>query len=180
VKIKPSANYTVGVRRREWEEDPPASPIYEGMFTITLNYSVPVVFIPETGVAPPWNDASLPPGLSEPTTVEQARLIEALTSDYVVTPHDALAGTEERFPRLTDADPDLLTVVFYVGRDEFTRYASDLEQLSEVAGDLHSFTRVADLRGYGVIDFVERRIVASSWLMPIDAETLGQTEIDRS
>ncbi|ROO62080.1 hypothetical protein EDC02_4049 [Micromonospora sp. Llam0] len=173
MKIKPSANFYVRVRRREWEEEPPASPVYNGMFTVTLNFTVPVAFVPEIASAPPWTDASLPPDLVEPATAEQARLIEALTADYVVTPNGALAGTEEPFLRPTDdGGPDLPTVVFYVTGAEFARYADDLDQLSEVAGDLHSFARIADLREHEVIAFIERRIVPSPMLLPIHLQTL--------
>jgi hypothetical protein len=171
VKVSPTANYTVRVLRQEWEETPEAAHLYAGIFAVALNYTVDVSFVPDvSSLAPPWNSRALPGNLDEVTTPEQARLATALLSSYVVTPNEALAGTEERFTW----EPDTRGVIFYVTPEEFDHYSGDLGTLIDPAGRLYSEARVADLRGHDVIAFLERRVVGSSLLAPEHADMLGQ------
>jgi len=64
--------------------------------------------------------------------------------------------------------------VFYVTAAAFAGYGAELDQLSEIVGGIHQEKRVADLRSYEVIGFIEREIVASPWLTPAHAAELGQ------
>jgi hypothetical protein len=166
MKVSPSADYYVRVRPQEWEEDPRTASLYAGIFQVDLNFVVGVAFVPDLSpVAPPWDFSGLPADFDDITTSEQARLATVLTSSYVVTPNDKLAGTQEAHEQ---------GVIFYVSMPEFARYAEELRRLAELVGSVHSLARVSELRGPEVIGFIERGIVASTWLSPADAAELGQ------
>lgn len=67
-------------------------------------------------------------------------------------------------------------VVFSVTAEEFTRYAVDLDELSEIAFARSLEKRVSDLRRFDVVTFLQRRVVASLRLRPMDAAILGQRQ----
>jgi hypothetical protein len=175
MKAWPTADYPVRVLPREAEEEPTTARLYRGVFTVTLNHTVDVVFVPDvSAVAPPWDPATLPADLDAVATVEQARLAAALLAPYVVTPNAARAGAEDGFAWPVDAGPGTAGVVFYVTPAEFAAHAAELARLTEVAGRLHSQRRVGELREYGVVAFLERRVVDSGRLAPRHAELLGR------
>ena len=176
MKITPSADYYVGVDLREWGAEEFAKPLYAGIVEVLLNFTVSITFIPDLSpVAPPWDAPVDPPPLDERTPPEQIRLYEALTSIYAVTPNNPLAGTEQRFLWPPDGDPRFNTsTVFFVTTAQFAKYAAELVQLSEFATGLRSFTRLSELPRYDVLDFLERRVLASPWLDPLHAANLAR------
>jgi hypothetical protein len=179
MKISPSANYSVRVRPREWEEPPETAAYYRGILAVALNHLVDITFVPDTSrIAPPWDYRMLPDDIDTVDTPELARLAAALFSSYVVTPNDRLAGSTEVFDWPAPAgmeDMDTRGVIFYVTAEEFARFATELDQLTEIADDLYSRVQVDDVRDREVIAFIERRVVASPLLKPSHAEVLGQT-----
>ena len=97
MKVGPSAHYSVGVWRAEWEEPNDNAPLYHGIFEVQLQHSADITFVPDiSSAAPPWDSRRLPDDIDTVDTVELARLAQALLSSYVVTPNDKLAGSEER------------------------------------------------------------------------------------
>jgi hypothetical protein len=195
VTARPTSDYPVGVYRQErfWSDAPTAA-LYMGIFWVTLNHHVDLRFVPDiSNVAPPWDGHQLPP-FEELQTVQQARLFAALESEYLVTPNDALAGSEEPLPPPELTDDDLASLkadgidldlgdedkdwesgtVFYVTAAEFDRYAVDLNHLAERTRQvpLRALSRVSELRDLTVIDFLKHRVVASSLLNSWDMEWL--------
>jgi hypothetical protein len=173
MKVSPRADYPVRVIPQAWEEVASRAGLYEGIFTVTLNHTVDVTFVPDvSAVAPQWDSRFLPASFDEVATVEQARVSTALVASYVVTPNETLAGTQERFVWPPDGGPDAAVVVFYVTSAEFARYAEDLDRLSGIVGSLYPDKTVSDLRDYEVVGFLERRVVASPLLDPGHATML--------
>jgi hypothetical protein len=179
MKVGPKVNYPVGVRPQEWDEPNENAPLYRGVYAVALNHMVDISFVPDiSAIAPPWDFGLLPDDIDTIDTADLARLATALFSSYVVTPNDRLAGTEDRISRTPPDDMqhvDLAGSVFYVTTEEFSRFAAELDDLTEIAGDPQPRARVDELRDRDVIAFIERRIVASPLLKPDHAEMLGQT-----
>lgn len=176
MKPGPTADYPMKVIHELSEEEPPTAELYAGVFTAVLNFVVYIVFIPDvSAVAPPWDDHLLPANFDEIITSEQARLAKAILGRYVVTPNDVRAGTEEAFEWGHDGEYGPSSgVVFYVTPGDFTRYAAGLARLAEMnENDVYPKKTVTALRGYEVIAFIERRVLASQWLRPQDAVMLG-------
>jgi hypothetical protein len=174
MKSGPKADYPVRVYDEPSDRDPPEAELFEGVFTMVLNYIVYIVFVPDvSAIAPPWNNRLLG-GAEGETTVEQARLTVALPTPYVVTPNEALAGTEEPFEWGHDEEfGPFRGTAFYVTPGEFDRYSAELAQLAELnAYSVHPKKTVSELLGREVIGFVRHRVLASRWVRPAHAEML--------
>lgn len=176
MKVSPRADYPVGVRPRSWEESETVAELHEGIFDVTLNRVVDVVFVPDlSAIAPPFDDSLLPRDLDEVFTREQARLAAVLFGRYVVTPNTSRSGIQECFARANDTTGERTGVVFYISPDEFARYADDLGELSHRLGGLYPPGTVADLRGISVIDYIEQTVLGSPAFRSEDAAMLGRT-----
>jgi hypothetical protein len=181
MKSGPKADYPVKVFRELLEQEPPTEQLYEGIFTAVLNYVVRIAFVPDVrAVAPPWDDHLLPANFDDITSPEQARLATALFSPYVVTPNEDRAGEDERFEWGHDNEYGPSSgVVFYVTSGAFDRHTVDLAALAELSADsFYPEETVSMLRGYEVIGFLERRVLASRWLQPQHAAMLCLTPVD--
>jgi hypothetical protein len=172
--VTPRADYPVRVRRRQWEEASPVADLYDGIFDVNLNSSVDVVFVPDmSAFAPPFDGADLPRDLDAISSPAQAQLVAVLTGTYVVTPNTTRSGTEEPLTGLFD-DPGVAgTAVFFVTPAEFTRYATELDELSNRLAAFYPSGTVDDLREYEVIAFLERVVFGSEAFRPEDAAILG-------
>lgn len=177
MKIGNPANYYVRVRARSWDEEPEQAALYDGMYSFDLNEVVSVSFVPAVATPRPWSLDDLPDDIAEFTTTEQARVHELLGAEYSVTPDDDRAGTEEQFdwPYDWDASPSPpRPTIFYVTAEEFARLSGDLEALSDIAGNLHSFVRRDEVADHEVVRFIERRILDSPLLSPGSAHSIGR------
>jgi hypothetical protein len=177
MKVGSSANYHVRVRARSWDESGEQAALYDDMYTFELNQVVSVSFVPDPAVPRPWSMEGLPVDVADLTTAEQARLLELLTAPYSVTPDQARAGTEEQsaWPfDWPDASEPPRPTIFYVTPEEFARYAADLDALSEIAGNVHSVVRRADVADHDVIRFIEDRMLESTLLTLQSARAVGR------
>lgn len=176
MKVSARNDYPVRVIPEPEEREGPEAHFFEGIFRLVLNHTVDVVFVPGVGsLAPPWDDRRLPAAGEELESPEQARLLTALFTPYVVTPNNALAGGEMSFEMPIDGGSGIhVGVVFSVTAEEFTRYVMDLDELSEIAFARSLEKRVSDLRRFDEVTFLQRRVVASRWLRPADAAILGR------
>ena len=165
MKVTPRSNYPVGVRPMSVEVPADVAGLYEGIYEITLNNVVSIVFCPLlTDVAPPFQDELLLRDVDQITTAIQARLVSILFSRYSVTPNDSLSGGHERLSEKG--------VVFYVTESEFTCFTDELRQLSERLGALHPDGTVADLADHAVIRFVREIVIPSPAFGPADRAML--------
>lgn len=179
MKMGSSTNYTVRVRRRDWDEPPEQAAIYGDIYTFDLNQVVSVSFVPAPGSPRPWSVDDLPADIADFTTADQARILEILTAAYSVTPDAERAGTQERFPWPFDwphsDEPEPRPTTFYVSPDEFVRYVADLDTLAEIAGSVQSLRRRAEVVDHAAVRFVEDRILNSPLLAPLHARAVGRT-----
>jgi hypothetical protein len=170
VKLGHPSNYFVQVFPSAWLEEPGTAPLYEGIYSVRLNAVLPVLFVPDaSAVGPPWRPELLPTGEADLRTAEQVRAYEIMTASYTVTPHPALAGTTDRF-----AFGTMPCTVFYVSPAEYAGYAAELEELAEIASDANPRLRRDDLLDRAVIRFVDRQVLGSPLLAPLDADTVGK------
>jgi hypothetical protein len=154
MKISPRSDYPVGVRPMSVEVPAGVAGLYEGIYEVTLNNVVDIVFCPSlTDVAPPFRDELLPRDVDEITTAAQARLVSILFSPYSVTPNDSRTGGHERLPGKG--------VVFYVTESEFTNFTAELRELSKRLAGRYPDETVTDLADHAVIRFVQETVIPS-------------------
>lgn len=180
MKPTPKADFPVGVRPRAWEEDDPRlSEAYAGVFEVTLNNYVGIVFVPQLpGPADVWDRSAVPGDLDDVATTEQARLAAALLAPYVVTPNAALAGQQQRFVMLDDPPDRRGGTVFYVAPEAFEHISSDLADLSTTLGMIHPPGTISDIRDHYAIAFIESVVLTSPNLDPHHAKMLGRESAD--
>ncbi|WP_229071608.1 hypothetical protein [Actinoplanes sp. DH11] len=168
-------NYYVRVSSRTWSLPPDEATPYDGTWTVDLNRVVGVAFVDDlTGLGPPWTAAPLPPPGTALRDPAQIRLAMLLNGDYVVTPNDTLAGRSERFERPW-GDPDERDgAVFYTGTADFAALRTDLEDLGDLAGGVHSVARRDELLTHPAIRYIEDHVLTSPWLRPTHARALGR------
>lgn len=184
MKSRPQADYPVWVVPEKYEVLPANAAYYEGIYTVTLNHTVHIVFVPDvSAVAPPWDGHDLPDDLDRVANAEQARIEMVLWARYAVTPHPRLAGEVEPIPDVlpptgddgwpgsTDRRPGW---VRYVAPAEFDRYAAELPALYEAVPTRHSGVTVSALMAYEVVRFIAEQIVPAPWLDPYHATMLGR------
>jgi len=180
MKPAPRADYPVWVVPEKYEVLPADAVYYEGIYTVVLNYTVDITFVPDvSAVAPPWRGDDQPDDLDRIASAEQARVEMVLWSRYAVTPNARLAGEVAAVPVPRSADQEAPPLddawVRYVAPAEFDRYAAELPALYEVAGSRRSGVTVSRLLEYEVVRFIDAEIVAAPWLNPYHAEMLGRT-----
>jgi hypothetical protein len=165
MKVSPRSDYPVGVRPMSVEVPADVAGLYEGIYEVTLNGTVDIVFCPSlTDVAPPFRDELLPRDVDEITTATQARLASVLFASYSVTPNDSRSGGHEQLPGKG--------VVFYVTESEFTSFTAELRELSERLGGRYPDGTVADLSDHAVIEFVRATVIPSPQFRPADRAIL--------
>jgi hypothetical protein len=187
MKVGSDADYVLRIREESWDVRNELIPLYKGIYTFDLNQVVHVIFLPRvTAAGPPWSTDGLPRDAADFTTQEHARLLDVLTTQYSVTPDNERAGTVQQLdwpfpwppenisvsPR--DYSPPIQTV-FFVTTDEFNRLSADLEDLTEIAGDIHSMVRHSEVADHKAVRFVDERILDSPWLQPEHAASIGRT-----
>lgn len=185
MKARPTSNYPVRMVRETDEVPDSHARIYEGIYTVVLNETVRVAFVPDVStVAPPWDRRLLPDDLDLVSTPEQARIEMVLFSSYAVTPNARLAGEVERVPDVqasanaegAASAQSRPTWVRYVEPAQFDRMAAELPRLFEVVLSGFRHLRVNDLMEFEVVRFLTEEIVPAPWLNPYHATMLGRGE----
>jgi hypothetical protein len=187
MKVGSEADYVVRVVKTGWGEPLEQLPLYEGMYSFTLNQVVEVLFLPRvTPDGPPWSLDDLPHDVADFTTPEQIRVLEISHTPYSVTPDDERADTahqihwqgvwppEDDFLTPSNSPPPVFTV-FFITDDEFTRLSTDLEELTHIAGQVQSTVRHSEVADHEAVRFVDQRILDSPWLRPRHAASVGRT-----
>lgn len=147
MKISNPANYYVRVWPEGSEEEPDLAALLAGIMRLSVNFGPRIFFVPDVStVAPPWP----PMSTEKPTTVEEARLAWATTSDWVVTPNAAHAG---------EIDRSGVSTIFYVTPDDFAILTADLEALAAFTNTSLPSWRHDDLTGHAVIRFLDDRVL---------------------
>lgn len=160
----------VRVRSRVRDESDAVAHLYDGIFDVTLNGAVDIVFVPSpTDGGSLLDQSSVPWNLDELSTVDQARRAVVIFARYVVTPDDARAGTA-----VVDENEESDRVVFFVTLEAFARLTEDLTALSGMIGDLRAAAPMSTLHAHPALEFVQRSILRSPLFRPQDATALAR------
>jgi hypothetical protein len=170
MKPSPKHDFPVNVRREEWEQEPSVAPHYEGIFAVTLNHTISILFIP--GIDRTRWPPSLPEDTDRVASAQEAREVAMATSRYSVMPDVERAGTEETF-FMEETDTES-SVVFYVAPQEFENYSRDLARLAHERPSVHDARSVSEIAKLGVGKFLLARFVRSPHLSPRHRQLLGR------
>jgi hypothetical protein len=181
--MKPSLerDLTVSVRHQIWEELPEVAEFYQKIYSVTLNFLVAIMFVPEfERTADNWPPV-LPENVDNVSTELEARMFTTLLSDYTVTPNSLLAGQQERIPlplvseemKNSDSFPES-GVIFYVSPQEFEGFSQELSVLSERMMGVHDYVKLSEIENLEFAKFILYKIIVSPHISAEHLRILGR------
>lgn len=176
MKPSPEYDFPVSVWKESKEHPSPVNAMYAGIYSVRLNYSVSIEFVPAFERSP-W-----PPGLSgdvdEVRSCDEARRMIVACSSYVVTPDDARSGSIETFPDPgADMFPDTEgrpISMFYLRVAEFDELTREIEGLCERLHGIYDSVPVSELNGTLLARTLLDRILPSGQLSERALYMLGR------
>jgi len=146
-----SNNFAVSVRHQIWEESPENTEFYQGIYSVTLNFLVNLMFVPEFERNLTNWPPNLPENIDNVNSENEARLFTTAVSDYTVTPNSLLSGQETITFVLADEkvkNADLTSdvrIVFYVSHDKFAIFNKELSMLAEKTPGIHDYVEICEI-----------------------------------
>ena len=184
MKLSLERNFSVSVRHLIWEELPETAEFYRGIYAVSLNFLVDIMFVPELEINPDNWPPVLPDNVDEVSSQTEARLFTTALSCYTVTPNSLLAGTQEIIfipsinKEMENSNPDSKrTVIFYVSPQEFEAFGKELPALADRTPGVHDFVRISEIGELEVAKFIVFMIIDSHYFSVRDLKILGREDM---
>jgi hypothetical protein len=164
-------DFAVQVRHQERDEEEEWGALfYRGIFSLTLNQLISILFIPNFPRTPQTWPPTILEGVDKVQSETEARLYITESADYVVTPDAFLAGQQEVIP-LPPIPPlgaiagtlARRVVVFYVTPQQFARFSRELALIEEQTYWVTQFVRVHNIAHLECIKFIQNCIISSPY-----------------
>jgi hypothetical protein len=168
MKPTPKYDFPVGVRRSSLDHVGDAASHYDDIFSIVLNHTVPIEFVPELDRSPPW-PPPLPENVDRVASPTEARRATVALADLVVTPDPARPGDDEVISHAHGQ-----CVLFYTSPDEFRALVRELDALERSLSDFHDGVPVSHLAGRRLADLLLHRILRSKAVSADALRMLGR------
>ncbi len=177
MKPSPQYDFPVSVRCQTWEEEPEVAALYQGIFDVTLNHTLSVMFVPEVEINDNFLFPILPDNVDEISTELEARLVTIALSRYTVTPNSLLAAKEEIIS-LSGWRSSQEGVIFFVTPQEFSIFSTELSMLAKEIPSVHSDKKVSEIKNFEVTKFLIDRIIPSKYFAEEDLQILGTRRLN--
>lgn len=180
--MKPSlsSDFTVSVRHQSWEEPPELAKFYQGIYSVTLNFLINVMFVPEFEINVN-NSPILPENVDNVSSEFEARLFTLCFSDYTITPNSFKKGQQEliSLPSATeDAKNNNLTSdvrgIFYVSPEEFATFSKELSALAEQTPGVHDYVKISEIENLKFAKYILSSVISSSYFQEKDKKILAR------
>jgi hypothetical protein len=179
-------DFAIHVQPQMLEVLPEVASLYEGIYSVTLNHLITVLFVPEVSRNPEQWPPMLPEDLDFPSSITEARLWTIGLSKHTVVPNSDLAGQEEiiNFPpplpstpsefRLKDDSDNSMEhgVIFYVTPQEFARFSEELAEVRRRTTSIRDKVDASEISELGFVRLLVSRIIASEHFSQRDLEVL--------
>jgi hypothetical protein len=187
MKLGFKRDFAVQVRHQvDDEEEEWGAHFHQGIFSLTLNQLITILFIPSfPRTAETWPPTILP-GVDQVQSETEARLYITESADYVVTPDANRAGQQEVIP-IPAATPEQVAeiglgfylgarqvVVFYVTPDQEARFHGELPVIGEQTHSIRHFVRVSKVTDFECIRFIQHDIIESPYFSDDHLSTIGR------
>ncbi len=179
--MKPSlsSNFTVSVRHQIWEESPKVAEFYQGIYSVTLNFLVNLMFVPkfERNLSN-WPPA-LPENVDNVNSELEARLFTVAVSDYTVTPsldsrqQQIITFSADEKVKNGDSASDV-RVIFYVSPDKFAVFSKELYTLAGKTPGVHDYVRISEIENLEFARFILSSVVNSPYFSLKDQKILAR------
>lgn len=177
--------FKVQVRHQERDEDPSVARFFRGIFWMTLNSFVHVIFIPSFPRERENWSLKIADDVDDVRSLSEARQFTAALSDYTVTPDDDRAGQQELIPippppqisapgfRDEMATESRTGVMFYVTQKEFTRFSQELALISEHTFELNEYIPFSEAKDFECMQLILDIIATSPDFSQEDTKILN-------
>lgn len=178
MKPTPKYDFPIRVRQEGWEHDRDDQPCYDGIFLVTLNFTVDLRFVPDFARGHgPWPPLVVPP--EAPLTPRLARVLLAESTDYAITPDRERAGEEEQLIRtVQDQFSGVLetypSTIFYVTPAQFAAFQQELLPLTDLSHNLYAGQPVSTLQDRAFVQFILEHVIRSARFQPYHRRMLGR------
>ena len=177
MKPSPQYDFPVSVRCQTWEEEPEVAALYQGIFDVTLNHTLSVMFVPEVQINDNRRFPILPDNVDDIYTELEARLVTIALSRYTVTPNSLLAGKEEIISR-SGRESCQEGVLFFVTPQEFSIFSTELSILAKEIPSVHSYKKLSEIQNFEFTKFLIYRIIQSKYFAEEDLQILGTRRLN--
>ncbi|MBW4601613.1 MAG: hypothetical protein KME29_19080 [Calothrix sp. FI2-JRJ7] len=180
--MKPSlsSDFTVSVRHQSWEEPPEVAEFYQGIYSVTLNFLVNVMFVPEFEINVN-NSLIFPENIDNVSSEAEARLFTLCFSDYTITPNSLKKGQQEIITLASAAenskDTNLISdvrVIFYVSPEEFALFSKELSPLAEQTSGVHDYVKISEIENLKFAKYILSSVISSSCFQEKDKKILAR------
>jgi hypothetical protein len=168
MKPTPKFDFPVGVWPETREHLSPASELYRGIYSVLLNHTVSIEFVPAFTRAP-W-PPTLPEDIDAIASSHEARRTTVALARYAVTADDARASTIEVI------DGDGKHVVFYVCLADFDDLTIELQRVADELSGVHGAIAVSQLAAPALTKLLLDRILRSGHLTQYELYMLGRAD----
>jgi hypothetical protein len=171
-------DFKLQVQHQPREEPASVASLYTGLFTVTLNDFVDVMFIPSFPRTRENWSLNIADDVEDVRSSHEARQFMAALSEYTVTPNDHRAGQQELIPLappLLRRKPDDPTtgVIFYVTQKEFIRFSQELAMMEEHTLSVYDCLPFSEVKEFESIQFILKQIVTSPHFSERDFEIVN-------
>jgi len=168
MKPTPKYDFPVGVRRFSLDHVGDAASHYDGIFSVILNHTVSIEFVPELDRSPPW-PPPIPENVDRVASPTEARRTTVSLADLVITPDPTRADSDEL---ISHADGQC--VLFYTSPDEFRTLVRELQAIERSLSDIHDTVPISNLAGGRLAGLLLYRILGSKALSADALRMLGR------
>ncbi len=181
--MKPSlsSNFTLSVRHQIWEESPEVAKFYQGIYSVTLNFLVNVIFVPKFERNVNHWPPSLPENVDNVSSELEARLFTLFFSDYTITPDPLRSGQQEIITLASAAEEVKNTnsasdvkVIFYVSPEEFATFSQELCVLAEQTPGVYDYVKISEIKNLELAKFLLSCVINSSCFLVKDRNILAR------
>lgn len=175
-----SGELLVHVTNEALQQDYELIPCFEGIYSVSINGFLAATFIPEfERNTPQWYEDK-PESSEDIYTLEDARILNAITSPRSVTPSDSQAGDKELVHIPESKPPEIIlipepdeppvkegffaTTLYYVSLDDFIRFRGELATVADSTVRYHQYVKLEDIKDYSFIKFILSNILTSKKL----------------
>jgi hypothetical protein len=169
MKPTPHHDFPVSVWQESADYPSAAAEAFSGIYSVTLNHTISVAFVPTIDRRPLWPPV-VPPDADNVASSDEARRMTLALSPLVVTPDDVRAQTIETFV----VNSNVVRAIFYVRNDEFAALSRELESLSDAFAGVHDAVPVSHLGDSALARCLTQLIIPSGHLSVYQLHLLGR------
>lgn len=171
MKPSPELDFYVSVRCQTWEEDPKVAFLYQGIFDVTLNHTISLMFVPKFDIELDYLPLMLPDNVDDISMKSQARQITVALAKYTITPKTNLTKLDDVYQISQEQ------VIFWVSDEAFQTFSEELLILAQEQPGVNSLRKISAIQQLSVSKFILEKVIQSKYFAKEDLQILGREPV---